>query len=285
MDISGIGSSTLSSLSPEILAQMRNQSQGGSSEEFASSFVNDKDSDSDGLLSLTEAGIDQSMFETADADGDGYLTQEEIAADVEARKQETDKMMGGLNMLMQGMDGSEQTAGMSFADSLISESDADGDGALNLEESGLSEDLFEALDTDGDGSITTEELDAAMQPPDGMATGTELSGETIASAATASGTASTTAASETEESSSSSSSSDEEYDEYDLNEDGVVTMDELRQAFANGDISLESLFQDQTGGNEAETGNNSQSALLRTAMRAYQAQGMDMSSVSQSAVA
>ena len=286
MDVSGIGSSSLVSLSSDILAQMR-ANRGGNSEEFANSFVSDKDGDGDGLLSLEEAGIDQTKFDNADTDGDGYLTEEEISADMENRKKEMAQMMGGLNMLMQGMGGQEEG---DIASSLISESDADGDGALSQEESGLSDELFSALDSDGDGSVSAEEINAAMRPPDGMmqGQGTEQSGETISAAATASGVSASGGTESSGGTQSASSSDDEEYDEYDLNEDGVVTMDELRQAFANGDVSLESLFEtDGADRNGSENGgeNDGQSALMRMAMRAYEAQSSETGSMTQSAVA
>lgn len=284
MSISGIGSSILSSLSPEILAQMRGAPKGENSEEFASSFVNEKDGDGNGTLSLTETGFDEKRFTGIDSDGDGQLSEEEVAADVEKRWQENGQMMGGLGMLMQGMPGKD---GKDFASALISESDADGDGSLNSEESGLSSELFSALDTDGDGQITTEEINAAMQPLEGMGT---PGGQEQAAAVADSSTASATAASTDASSASSSSSSDEEeYDAYDLNEDGVVTMDELRQAFAAGDISLSSLFKDgnaREGDRESGmTGESGQSALMRMAMRAYQAQDGNTSAGLQSAVA
>jgi hypothetical protein len=60
-----------------------------------------------------------------------------------------------------------------------------------------------------------------------------------------------------------SSSDEEEYDTYDLNEDGVVTVDELLQAFRQGDTSVQALFE----------GSGGSSALLqRLASQAYEAQ-------------
>ena len=252
MSISGIGSSVSSSLYPEVLARMRGPDGEGSSEEFASSFIQEKDGDGDGLLTLKEAGIDETMFAKADADGDGLLSEEEIRADVESRKQEM-QMMGELGMLMQGM-GSENLAEM-----LIAENDEDGDNLLDLEETGLSEELFGTLDTDGDGLVSGAEIEAALQPSDMMST---VAASQEGSESTAAVAAASAAASE----SASASEDDEEYDEYDLNEDGVVSMDELRQAFINGDMSLESLFA------RVENEDGGQSSMMRMGMRAYQAQ-------------
>ena len=46
---------------------------------------------------------------------------------------------------------------------IISAKDTDGDGALTIEETGLSEELFSQIDTDGDGLATQEELLAKIQ--------------------------------------------------------------------------------------------------------------------------
>lgn len=263
MSVTDISSSSTSALSPELLAQLR-QARQGSGAEFASSFINEKDQDADGILTATEAGISDDEFTATDSDSDGFITQEEIAARMESRR-EQDGLMGSLNMLMQGVDTG------TLADSLISELDSDGDSMLGLDESGLSEELFNALDGDGDGLLSSDDLAAAMTPPEGaeMASAAVIS-DSMTEAATELEADSGTG----EASSSSSSDDDEEYDEYDFNEDGTVTMDELRQAFLNGDLSLSELFA-EGGGQEA--GNGSQNALTRLAMRAYEAQSGELS--------
>ncbi|MGE4505828.1 MAG: EF-hand domain-containing protein [Desulfovibrionaceae bacterium] len=256
MSVSSVTEST-SGLNSELLAQLR-QARGSESEEFASNIINDKDQDEDGLLSLEEAGIGEDHFATADADGDGYLSGEEIQADLENRKEQAD-LMGKLNMLMQGVDTG------TLVDSLIAEMDADGDSMIGLEESGLEEDLFNALDADNDGLLSSDDLTSALS-------GTADQGSSFVASAYA-GAVSAGSGEETgeaEESSASSDSGEEEFDEYDFNEDGTVTLDELRQAFMNGDLSLSELFED--GGGEGGT----QNALMRLAMSAYGAQAGEM---------
>ncbi|MEF2146435.1 MAG: hypothetical protein V3573_13405 [Desulfovibrionaceae bacterium] len=57
-------------------------------------------------------------------------------------------------------DSEEMAAKMS--EQMMSEQDADGDGILSLEETGLSEDVFSELDTNGDGTVDAEDLNAGV---------------------------------------------------------------------------------------------------------------------------
>lgn len=235
-----IDSSTVSSLASDFLSQMMGN-KGAGDEDFASSFVSEKDTDGDDLLTLEEAGIDSDQFSNADTDGDGSLSVEEIQADVDSRKLDMQGMVGELSVSMQS-GGAEN-----LAQSILSDKDEDGDGSLSLDESGLDEELFSAFDADGDGTLSSEEISEAVKPP-------ELSEQTAAS-----GTGGGAGSDSTEE-------SEEEYDAYDLNQDGYVSMEELRQAMLDGDTSLENLFADE------QTSTEDQSTFMRKAMQAYQAQ-------------
>ena len=151
-----------------------------------------------------------------------------------------------------------------IAASIFERDDADGDGVLILEETPLDEDQFNSIDADGDGFITAEELSAHME--ENMAEGMPVAQVGMEEmAAEASGSASGTAASGASGSSSSGSDSSEEYDAYDLNEDGVVTLDELLQAYQGGDSNLRTLFESMGEGVVS-------SLQTRMAMDAYQAQ-------------
>ena len=143
-----------------------------------------------------------------------------------------------------------------MAASIVEKDDQDGDGLLSLSETPLDEDRFNEIDADGDGFISAEELSADAQehmsenpPPmqgmEGMAMG-EAAGSAQSSA------------------SGGDESSEEEYDQYDLNEDGVVTLDELMQAFRQGDQSLQTLFDGLDNG--------SSTLVQRMANEAYLAQ-------------
>ncbi|WP_291329943.1 hypothetical protein [Desulfovibrio sp. UCD-KL4C] len=81
-----------------------------------------------------------------------------------------------------------------------------------------------------------------------------------------SGESSTKASTNVDE--STSSNEEETFDAYDLNEDGVVTGDELLQAFEEGDESLANVV----GRSKESEKNDGKSALTQKATRAYQAQ-------------
>lgn len=124
-----------------------------------------------------------------------------------------------------------------MAASIVEKDDKDGDGLLNLSETPLDQDRFDAIDADGDGFISADELSAdAKEHMAETPTGTQgmAMGGASGSARSSSG-------------SGGGESSDEDYDQYDLNEDGVVTLDELMQAFRQGDQSLQSLFDGMDG--------------------------------------
>ena len=298
MSISGIDSSTTSSLYGDLISRLRGKQGDGADEAFSSSIAND-------------------------LDGDGVISEEEMQAARESHNGQM-SMMGGLGMLMRGMDPG------SIADTLVADKDADGDGMLSQDESGLKDDFFSALDGDEDGLLSSGELASAMQshrpmgPPkaedladafvtkfdadgdgllsqeesglsaerfdsldadgDGMVSGEELTEGLKASAPGAQAAtlteadSSSLAAPSGQAGGAESGDDDDDYDAYDLNKDGVVSMEELRQALLNGDVSLADVFgEDQSGG---------QSGLMRIAMRAYHAQvGGEPAAPQQQAVA
>ena len=145
---------------------------------------------------------------------------------------------------------SEQPDPDEMAEFIIGQDDTDGDGALTLEETPLDAERFGEIDSDGDGFITAEELSADAES---HAQGPEAMGA---------GQGGSSSGSDSE-----SSESEEEYDAYDLNEDGVVTLDELLQAFRQGDDSLNSIF--------GESENGVSSLTQRLAMAAYDAQAAE----------
>ncbi|QGY41120.1 hypothetical protein GM415_13610 [Pseudodesulfovibrio cashew] len=250
MSISAVGSGI--SGSGFDLEQMAGsyRNRGPDTDEMASFIVEQDDADGDGLLSLEETPLDEERFNSIDEDGDGFISAEELSSDAASRMQEQNTMMGSLNMRMQGIDPAEMAA------SIVEKDDADGDGMLSLDETPLDEDLFNSIDADGDGFITADELSADMEEKASQGVSAPPAGaESQAAAAMGGGSASGT---------ESSSESDEEYDAYDLNEDGVVTFDELLQAFRGGDNSLTSMFQSM--------GDLGSESLRRYAMEAYQAQ-------------
>jgi hypothetical protein len=141
-----------------------------------------------------------------------------------------------------------------MAASIVEQDDQDGDGLLSLSETPLDEDRFDEIDADGDGFISADELSADAQEHMSEAP-TGMQGMAMGGSA---------GASQSSSGSSDGESSDEDYDQYDLNEDGVVTLDELMQAFRQGDQSLQSLFDGMDSGTS--------DLIQRLANEAYQAQ-------------
>ncbi len=243
MSIAAVSGSSVFGVGYNINQSMNSsRNSGPSSDDIAASIVEKDDADGDGLLSLDETPLDEDRFNSIDADGDGFISAEELSADAQKHMNARSAFMGQLTLKMQDIDTGELAA------SIIENDDADGDGVLSLDETPLDEDTFNSIDTDGDGFITAEELSTDMEA--NMAQG--MSAPPPGSNAQAS------------ETGSSGAQSEEEYDEYDLNKDGVVSFDELLQAYNEGDNSLNSVFQSMGGTASGLTN--------RLAMRAYQAQ-------------
>lgn len=110
-------------------------------------LIAQKETNTDGQLSIDD------MFSTADEDGDGYLTQEELE-----------------DYLTSGPDaaGGAQALSEMDAASILESEDADENGTLSFEETTLTEEMFATADSDGDGSISSDELeDYLASAPEG----------------------------------------------------------------------------------------------------------------------
>lgn len=198
---------------------------------------NDKNSDSS--LSIEELGIDEEQFSTLDSDGDGLVTQDEIASAIDNKlssfdgqmpsKEEFETLISELGLQMPEPPVSPQAN--DFSSMIMSSYDTDSDSLLSSSEASiLSEEEFSALDTNSDGSISTDELSSAYD----KVTSSSESSETMASMPPPSGGA-------------SSSSSEEEYDELDTNKDGIVSQEEKNAALG---ISSEDTISSSSTSNE-----------------------------------
>lgn len=198
---------------------------------------NDKNSDSS--LSIEELGIDEEQFSTLDSDGDGLVTQNEIASAIDNKlssfdgqmpsKEEFETLISELGLQMPEPPVSPQAN--DFSSMIMSSYDTDSDSLLSSSEASiLSEEEFSALDTNSDGSISTDELSSAYD----KVTSSSESSETMASMPPPSGGA-------------SSSSSEEEYDELDTNKDGIVSQEEKNAALG---ISSEDTISSSSSSNE-----------------------------------
>lgn len=140
----------------------------------------------------------KTVFSTADANGDGKVTAEELAAlsgsssitKASAIVSATDKdgdnalseeeLAGFLNQLTSnGLNGSNNAQLAAARTDMMSAADADGDGSLTYDEFSSmkpddvsdeqSQKLFASIDSDSDGSLSSDEMSAfeANRPPEG----------------------------------------------------------------------------------------------------------------------
>ena len=189
----------------------------------------EKDTNGDGGLDVEEIGFSREMFDKLDTDGDGLLTDAELLS-----------LMPPPRM-----------PGNNPAD-MLAEKDANGDGGLDMEESGLSEELFTKLDIDADGLLT--EADMPAPPMGGVGGGGGPAPTDLMAALDSDGDEQLTV--------EESGLSEEEFDTLDTNKDGLVSQAELEAAWASGLATPTGL--EQTAENQG-FGNN-------YAMAAYEAQ-------------
>ena len=153
-----------------------------------------------------------------------------------------------------------------FAEALVADKDTDGDSLLSLSETELDEDKFNSIDADGDGLLSAEEIVSDMQQK--MEQMRQMRGQMNMMGRGQggdSGDASKLLGDSGESDSEGDSSS---YDDLDLNQDGVVSMQEYLQAYQGGRSGLSDIF----GSSEGETGAAS-FFMQQKAVKAYQAQG------------
>jgi len=109
----------------------------------------------------------EQMFERLDADGDGAISRAEIDAAPAARFAEADANGDG-KVTVDEIAAMMRAQADARAARMLSLRDADGDGALSADEMGprradRADRMFSRLDADGDGAITRAEAQAAMQ--------------------------------------------------------------------------------------------------------------------------
>lgn len=187
-------------------------------------IISQSDTNSDSSLSIDELGVSEEQFSTLDNDGDGLVTQNEIASAIDSKlssfdgeipsKEEFESLISELDLQMP--EPSTTKEANDFSSMIMSSYDSDSDSLLSASEvSILSDEEFSALDTNSDGSISTDELSSAY---DQVTNTSSNSSEFVASMPPPSGGG------------SSSASEEEEYDELDTNKDGVVSQEEKNAA-------------------------------------------------------
>ena len=200
---------------------------------ISKSLITQNDSNNDSSLSIEELGIDEEQFSALDGNGDGLVTQNEIARAIDNKlasfnveipsKEEFAGLLSDLGLEMPKPPESKENSISSddFSSLIMSKFDSDGDSLLSSNEvSLLSDKEFSALDTNRDGSISVDELSNAYEQVVSASEATQSAPPSGGSRATF--------------------SSEEEYDELDTNKDGVVSIEERNAALGisiNSEIS------------------------------------------------
>lgn len=188
-------------------------------------IISQSDTNSDSSLSIDELGVSEEQFSTLDNDGDGLVTQNEIASAIDSKlssfdgempsREEFESLISELGLQMP--EPSTTKEANDFSSMIMSSYDSDSDSLLSASEvSILSDEEFSALDTNSDGSISTDELSSAY---DQVTNTSSNSSESVASMPPPPSGGG-----------SSSASEEEEYDELDTNKDGVVSQEEKNAA-------------------------------------------------------
>lgn len=113
--------------------------------QMASDIFSQNDTDNDGLLTLSELGIDEDLFSSIDEDGDGNITQNELAQ--------------GLTALFESVESGEKSkdeAGEVLSQLGIEKPQGGGGGGGG----GSSEEEYEDADTNQDGTVSAAEYEA-----------------------------------------------------------------------------------------------------------------------------
>jgi Ca2+-binding EF-hand superfamily protein len=143
---------------------------------------------------------------------------------------------------------------------LFNDSDADGDGKVSMQESGLSRQAFDALDADQDGNVSQEELGEALQLlRSALFTRMKLGEEEQTEAAADAG------GGQSDGGQSGGAAGQSVFDAMDTNQDGTVSAEELAAALQKQ--------QDAADGNSnsASISGKAKDLLLSLANKAYSA--------------
>lgn len=207
---------------------------------MSSHMISKKDSDSDSSLSIQEMGISQESFSSFDLDSNGLVNQSELTTAIETAMSQFDGNMPTKsefqNMLSEfgfEVPSFGETSSISeIVSSILSEYDAD-----NLSQSDAKNIVAALKDA---GIKPSSELESAMQEAgfDAHEVGT-LAG------VGAEGNARMMGPPPGGGGMSSSSESEGEYDVLDTNEDGVVSLSELEEAYGTSESSSSSLSSNQ----------------------------------------
>ena len=165
LDINGDDTITAADFKQAFTPESTDDGAVGQLEKLLQRFVEARDEDSDGYLSLEEFGGDEEEFIRLDTDEDGRLSARELAEDLapatEFTAAQIQKLLAGFDRQDDGSSDAaariEERVRKQFQQ-LVAVRDTDGNGRLSAEELGEAGDLLEVMDTDENGELDAEEM-------------------------------------------------------------------------------------------------------------------------------
>ena len=140
------------------LAQATPKPQPKTPEEFAELAIQENDKDGDGKISREEFSGPAEAFKTMDANGDGFVTKEELVVGIKKMQEEQQKAQQKANEAAITARIEKQ------AKSMMEQTDKNKDVKISHDEFITSaEERFKELDLNGDGTVTNEEIVTSLQ--------------------------------------------------------------------------------------------------------------------------
>tara|TARA_B100001063_G_scaffold140270_1_gene131040 strand:- start:15048 stop:15923 length:876 start_codon:yes stop_codon:yes gene_type:complete len=213
-----------------------------SSSSISTQMISKKDTDEDSSLSIEEMGVSDNIFSSYDSDSNGLVSQSELTTAIDSAmsefsgempsKEDFQSMLSsfGFEAPNANENSSLTTSNEDTISSVLAEYDAD-----NLSQSDAQ-------------AIVAAFQDAGIEPSEELVSAMNEAGfdaQEVGALAGVGQQGGTPPPPPSGDAGASSSQTEEEYDSLDTNQDGVVSFDELQEAFGNRTDESTSLTQNQ----------------------------------------
>ena len=206
---------------------------------IANQMISTKDSDDDSSLNIEEMDVSESLFSSYDSDSNGLVSQSELTTAIDTAmseysgempsKEDFQSMLSSFGFEIPSTSEGISSSQDDIISSVLANYDAD-----NLSESDAK-------------AIVAAFQDAGIEPSDELVSALDEAGFDAQEIGTLAGVGAQASGGGTPPPppSSSSSEEEEEYDILDINEDGVVSLEELQEAFGTSTDETTSLTSNQ----------------------------------------
>ena len=211
-----------------------------SSSSISTQMISRKDSDDDSSLNIEEMGVSDNIFASYDSDSSGLVSQSELTTAIDSAmsefsggmpsKEDFQSMLSsfGFEAPMASQNSSLTTSNEETISSILAEYDAD-----NLSQSDAQ-------------AIVASFQDAGIEPSEELAAAMDEAGFDAKEVGTLAGVGQGgTPPPPPSGGAMASSQTEEEYDSLDTNENGIVSLDELQEAYGSSTTDTTSLNENQ----------------------------------------